>query len=544
MRLLALLALLLPVSSLAEDSGARFQNLDQMIEELNLRPYFALSPRRNLKIAVLDNGFRYADEEIGKSLPANTEIHDGPVPVQGEEDSHGFYMARILWSLLSLDGQDKRYAPAEFHLYRSYGYTNLKAAVDDVIARDIDLVLYAQTWEYGGNHDGRGFINALINRAVDSGVLWINNSGNFGAGTFNAAIETGRDDWLRLPDANSAIEVRCEQHPGKCALRAVLSWNSFSDDVETGTDKDLDLVLTDDTLNVRASASLIQKANPPTNQPGYSRYPREILQAEIEPGLYFLRVKNRSGNFGAGDRLRITTSGEFVTMSRADKRESLLAPADNPRVVSVGALDSERTSVSERLRKPELWTNSLAVLPGGSYKGSSNSAAMVAAGAAVLLSLEGRLTREHLITRTSHPIPAGDVGRGYSLEQLGFSPTGPGGCFLPVTLGPNVPHYVQHLLQYQGTLVETNAGPKLMYPYDPIRLLPGIVRYRFDDMLVITPQGPGIFARMGLWNMPPGFFELVETPWGQKICGGSANVPHFGRAFRLPNRHDGYSPVY
>jgi hypothetical protein len=539
MRFLALLTLLLPFSALAEDRGAQFQNLDKMIEELNLRAHFApgRAPKKQLKVAILDNGFRYAAEEIGKSLPANTEIHPGSVPTQGEEDSHGFYMARILWSLISLGGKETRYAPAEFHLYNSYGYTNLKNAVEDVIARKIDIVLYAQTWEYGGNHDGRGFINALVNQATEAGVLWINNSGNFGAGTFNSAIENGRDDWLKLPDLNSSVAIRCEQNPtGKCPLRAVLSWNSFSDDVEIGTDKDLDFVLTDDTLNVIASSSLIQKANPPANQPGVSKYAREILSAELAPGAYFLRVKNRSKNFSALDRLRITTSGEFLTLPRADKQESLLAPADNARVISVGALDSDRTGISLRMRKPELWTNSLVSLSReNNYKGSSNSAAMVAAGAIVLLSQEN-LSRENFLSRTSQSIPTGEVGQGYSLEQLGFSPTGPGSCFQPVNVDATTPAYVQQLLQFQGVLVESSAGLKLMYPYDPIRLLPGIVRRRFDDMLVITPQGPGIFARTGLWNMPQGFYELVQTPWGQKICGTSANAPSFARAFRLPSR--------
>ncbi len=85
MRLLALLVLLLPLSASTNDRGARFQNLDRMIEELNLRPYFkpGMSPKRRLKVAVLDNGFRHAAEEIGRSLPADTQIHPGPVEQQG-----------------------------------------------------------------------------------------------------------------------------------------------------------------------------------------------------------------------------------------------------------------------------------------------------------------------------------------------------------------------------------------------------------------------------------------------------------------------------
>src|SRR5690606_6910247 len=76
-------------SSSANREG-QFQNLDRMIEELNLRPYFqkGYRARRAIKVAVFDNGFKGAREEIGGLLPANTQIHTGPVPVQGEEEAH------------------------------------------------------------------------------------------------------------------------------------------------------------------------------------------------------------------------------------------------------------------------------------------------------------------------------------------------------------------------------------------------------------------------------------------------------------------------
>src|SRR5690606_5114880 len=116
--------------------------------------------------------------------------------------------------------RDLRYSPAELHLYHTYGYSNLKAAVEDAIKRKVDIVLYSQTWEYGGNFNGRGFINALVNKALDSGILWINNAGNFGRSTFNAPVRSGKDSWVELPGKNSSVEIRCAKNPlGKCSLR-------------------------------------------------------------------------------------------------------------------------------------------------------------------------------------------------------------------------------------------------------------------------------------------------------------------------------------
>lgn len=553
--LLGLAALLISVSAFAGEKGpvpgARFQNLDQMIEELNLRPYFedGMKARKRLKIAVFDNGFRGAAKEIGRSLPRSTKIHPGPVPLQGEEEIHGFYMARILWSLLSLDGKDDRYAPVEFHLYNTYGYSNLKAAVDDAVANKIDLVLYSQTWEYGGNFDGRGFINTLINRALDAGILWINNSGNVGNTTFNGSVETTDDDWLNLPGRNHAVEVRCEKNPNKqCLLRAVLSWNDFSDDVEKGTDKDLDFVLTDDTLNIVQGSSLTQSKNPPEGQPGTSKYPREIITAKVKPGLYFLRVKNRSKNFGSRDRLRIVVDGDFLTMEARDAQENLLPPADNPRVITVGASDSERTCVSTRSQKPELFTNSLVSLSKeDNFKGTSNSAAMVAAGAAILLSREPGLKREQIIRlagtdqnyapNPGAPAP-GFPGLGLPIEVLGFYPTTNEGCFAPVR-AQGLPQYITYPMGFGGTLVETTGGQKILFDFDPIRFLPNIRRQQFNDVLVVTPQGPGIFPRNGA-ALPESYVEVAQLPRGQRICSasssgsGSIPMPNWARLFRLP----------
>lgn len=514
----------------------QFQNLDRMIEELNLRPYFqkGYRARRAIKVAVFDNGFKGAKEEIGGLLPANTQIHTGPVAPEGEEEAHGYYMARILWSLLSLGGTDDRYSPAEFHLYPTFGYSNLEAAVNDAIQRDIDIVLYSQTWEYGGNFDGRGFINALVTKAAKSGILWINNAGNFGDTTFNSAIATGADDWVKLPGKNSSVEIRCAENPtGKCLFRSVLSWNSFADRTEIGTDKDLDFVLTDDTLNIIQGSSLTQVKE--GDAPGSSKYPREIITAELKPGLYFLRVKNRSKNFTKADRLRITASGDFVKMRGFDKRESLLPPADNPNVITVGALDSEKSSVSARLQKPELYTNSLvSVTREENFKGTSNSAAMVAAGAALLFTFDPAMTKAKFLSLTGRTALGGE-GRGLPMEQLGFSATTSEGCFAP--LNPQgQPDYIRELLRDGGTLVDTDAGARIFFPFDPIRLAQGNYRRQDNDMIVMSESGPGVYARSGMWNMPEGMIELVETPYGASICGASANIPTWARVFRLPNR--------
>ena len=150
-------------------------------------------------------------------------------------------MAELLYGVLTDDGKASAFEPAEFHLYNTYGFSNLQAAVNDVIARKIDLVLYAQNWEYGGNLDGHGFIDAVVGEATQAGILWINSTGDFGETTFNSPVRAGADGWASLPDPNQSVEIRCNQDPqnpqAKCPLRLVLSWNDFKDDPNAGTAK-------------------------------------------------------------------------------------------------------------------------------------------------------------------------------------------------------------------------------------------------------------------------------------------------------------------
>jgi hypothetical protein len=275
----------------------------------------------------------------------------------------------------------------------------LKAAVQTVVDEDFDIVLYSQVWEYGGNGDGMGFINSLVNQATSNGVIWINAAGNFGNATYFAPIQILADEWSFLPSPNNGVRVRCrENKTDKCNLRAVLSWNDFKNEPEIGTTKDLDLVLSDDTMKVIRSGGLEQVAT--GGAPGTSLYPREIVEAELKPGLYELRVKARSKNFAKSvDNLRIVTSGDYLEQIDVTTAfETLLAPADNLTVITVGANDSEKSSASARMGKPEVSFESVVQLKNGdSFKGSSNSAAMAAALATVARALNPQATRADVI---------------------------------------------------------------------------------------------------------------------------------------------------
>ena len=258
-----------------------FSNLDQIISNTRISSLLqSNTPRQHVRIAILDNGFRNFELEIGKTLPTATTFQVGPVVVpETQLENHGTAMSQIVAGMLDR-GSNGNFT-YDLILYSAFGYSNFSSAVNDAIAKKVDVILYSQVWEYGGFGAGSGFINEVVNRATASGILWINAAGNFAKGTYQSRVIASSDGWAKLPAQNDSIRIRCEK---KCRMRMVLSWNDFSNDVNIGTDKDLDLVLSDDTLRIVKTSALTQKKDFPENQPGMSKYPREIIETELEPG--------------------------------------------------------------------------------------------------------------------------------------------------------------------------------------------------------------------------------------------------------------------
>lgn len=530
-----------PAHSTPTKNNSPFSNMDRIADVLGFTSAGKLKPVKTVKVAILDNGFRGYQGEIGKSIPPSTIFHTGPVPIDSQsEEAHGLYMAQLLAGLLAYT-PDVTY---ELHLFSSFGYSNFAAAVNEVIKQKFDIALYSQVWEYGGNGDGRGFINSLVTQAISSGTIWINSAGNFANGTFEKAVESSRDGWLKLPGPNDTVRIRCAAKTNeKCYLRAVLSWNDFKDDVNIGTEKDLDLILTDDTLKIIGSSALVQMVKISSDAaPGASLYPREIVQLNVEPGLYFIRVKDRSKNFNsASDKIRITVSGEAITLQDQTTGETLLAPADNPSAIVVGASDSEKSSFSKSRNKPDLFAASNIVLKTGEqFKGSSNSAAMAAAVVTVLASTGKAKKRSEVLQllSSSQSEISSAPGRGLPLDVLGFSPLN-SPCFRiagPTFAAPFVQSQLQWLFKIGGVAVQTSMGIKIFLSEDPFSLpeFSGLYRVSPDDMLVLSPNGYEPLPRTNQLYLQQGYFEVLQTPAGQTICQVSPDGRSPRSGFRLP----------
>lgn len=335
-----------------------------------------------LKVAVFDNGFQGADSAIGKTLPAATQVIRGKVE-QKNPSPHGTKMAEVLVAQLKIISPNSQ---VELFLYEVNGFTNFKDAITSVIANKIPLVLHAIVRDYGSNGDGGGIFNAEVNRATGAGIIWINAAGNFAKTVKNAPIqEADNQGWVLLDGVLNVLRVSCKPPYGRtsCPLRLALSWtDTYSDD---GTEKDLDLFLWKmGTQNPIASSELRQVKGPRKSEKE-SNYPRELIQMEVPPGVYYSGVRRIRGPFGAKDQLRIATDADFVELDYNDGNESLMSPADNPNVITVGASDSDRSSRSFKMQKPEIELKSRIQMGTNIAMGSSIASARAAGIAAAVL---------------------------------------------------------------------------------------------------------------------------------------------------------------
>lgn len=339
-----------------------------------------------LKVAILDNGFSGYQQGKGM-LPDSAELIAGPKNPEAST-SHGLGMAQIVWAMTG-----KRAEGPKFYLVNTNGFTNFKAAIDFVINNKVDIVVYSQVWEFGSNFDGRGFINAQVNRATERGVIWVNAAGNFSKMIFNTLIDDKiqRDKTLMLRKKAQKDYIRFENKYDQNNVSVILSWSDFKDDENYNAVKDLDLFVYDEKGKLVGASELIQRGEKPPEDDASSKlssYAREIVTLNnLDRGTYQIKVVAKSDNFFPKDELRILlkteTANSLIFTDRTAGYE-IMPPADNASVFTVGEdtmFSSEGPTADKRV-KPNVIVEDAKVSfsNGKSTSGSSNATAIVAGG--------------------------------------------------------------------------------------------------------------------------------------------------------------------
>jgi hypothetical protein len=331
--------------------------VDRVTQQLRLLD-FKNQRMRKLKIAVLDNSFGGYKAALGKGLPADTTYDRGTPSLADQVEFtsvHGTVMAKSLAAAIKKSGVQADY---ELHLFKTFGPTKFEYAVNRVVQDRFDLVLYASTWEDGGNVDGTGFIDKFVKRATDAGVIWINAAGEHGGEMRVDPIQLENrngERWMVFKDkkgqTRNGITINCVTPICKLDLTAI--WSDIKDDFNVGTDKDLDMFLYDPTGQETAKSQDRQKL---TQGDDGSIIPREMIKKVIPKGKYVAKFKAFSNDFTSGTNvLRVLATGPGIQLEDATFDETIFPPADNPAVIVIGASDDPTTSRSTKLGRPDVY---------------------------------------------------------------------------------------------------------------------------------------------------------------------------------------------
>jgi hypothetical protein len=415
-------------------SAARLTNADEVRRHLGLTPaYDHLAGLKTLKVAVLDYGF----DGVGgprRYLPEDTVVveHYNPELVRrfnlgdpeyrksfAPHNAHGRLMAQIIWAATGSDPHGPK-----FYLLNANGPTMLRRAARYAIEAKVDVILFGGTFEGGGNGDGRGPINRVVADALAADIIWINAAGNYGRHVYNGPVDILPSGYLRLGKGTDETALRFRNLLDENTVTVTLSWNDYREQEDAGTDKDLDLNVEDWLGWVVGSSETKQVAKPGEIGPQESRNPRERVVlpdlAASRDNDYLIRIKAKSRNFTADDRVRVLITSsregfldpktgaptEAIQFLDASRKGEIYPPADNPLVLTVGdpSPHSAVGPTADHRRKPDiiLEDSTAAFTNGDLTAGASNAAAYFAGVVTLMKAAEPGLCTRHLLWFAHH----------------------------------------------------------------------------------------------------------------------------------------------
>lgn len=437
---------------------ARLANADEVRKRLGLVSEYANVPGvEAVKVAVLDYGF----DGVGNDrpyLPASAvvvEHYDSDfVRRHGLGDPefrkpfdpanrHGRTMAQIIWAVTGARPNGPR-----FYLLNANGPTMLRRAVRYAIEQKVDIILFSNSFEGGGNGDGRGSVNRIVAEALAAGIIWVNAAGNYGRRVYHGPVRLDPDRYLRFRDGVDGTALRFRNRLDENTITVTLTWNDYREQEDAGTAKDLDLYVEDGAGRQIGASEKAQVTGGRAAGPEESRNPRErVVLADLpaNPNInYRIRVRAKKGTFTADDRVRVLitaardtyippgsdTPDEAVKFFDATGRGELYPPADHPLVLTVGDSSPDSSvgpTADHRLKPDVILEDSRAFFTDGQVTaGSSNAAAYLAGVVAVLKAAEPRLHPRHLLqlARQETPRPTTIVSRSVPATVQPSAPVG------------------------------------------------------------------------------------------------------------------------
>lgn len=265
---------------------------------------------QGIRVAVIDVGFGSLSRvlEAGE-LPPNITVWDFTGEGLGKGIAHGTAVAELVHDV----------APeAELFLLKIGDEVDLDNAVTYCIEQGVDVIVHSIGWVNTNFCDGKGIICDISRRAVHAGIIWVNAAGNYARKHWvGSSIDEDRDGWYEFAPGDETLELEVNQ-PGW--IEVYLTWNEWPKAIS-----DLDLFLVGPTGEIIARSESPQDGNqPPVEDIHYFAQP---------PGRYAIKVQGPSDHLV---ELKLFSLNHPVKPAVA--AQSLLAPADAPEVIAVGAI--------------------------------------------------------------------------------------------------------------------------------------------------------------------------------------------------------------
>ncbi len=281
--------------------------------------YYAGVRGQGIKVAVIDEGFKGADELFGLGeMPAFWWMDYTGEGIYAGEEVHGTACAEIVHDM----------APeAELTLLKVDDLVDLENAKDLCIREGIDIISHSMGWFGTGVGDGKGIACDIVNDAADNGILWVNSAGNSAKSHYYQPwADSDSDGWHNFVGQDELLTFEAEKGT---EIAVYLTWNDWP---ETRDDYDLYLFYSSNSFGDRERV-----AESRNDQPRYGGPPVEWIEYEAErSGNYHISV--RKSEEARSRRLKIWSFNRNLDFEYSSSEGSVAIPADAVGAMSVGAI--------------------------------------------------------------------------------------------------------------------------------------------------------------------------------------------------------------
>ncbi len=347
---------------------------------------------KGAKIAVIDLGFLNYESLLGTELPNNAIIRSfynstsGNGSINGDNQPHGTAVAEIVYDV----------APdALLYLININSLIELDKAVKYCRDQGVDIINHSVAWLQNSFYDGNGPVSSIAEDAFESGILWVNSSGNYRKKHYQGNFSDPEiDNWHNFSGNDPYLEILNVK--SNDTVEVNLTWNEWE---YSSNDYDLYLYYDD-------NGTKILKESGKNTQTGTQNPNEYISYTTTEAGKYFIAVKNEKADGKAILNIISSTHElEFIS-SEKSYSSSIVDPAASLNTLAVGAtigiqntlapFSSEGPANDGRL-KPDLCAPSnVSTVTYGIFGGTSSSSPHVAGAAALLFERNPNLTNAEL----------------------------------------------------------------------------------------------------------------------------------------------------